>query len=121
MMAGPDRRSTADRVYRALLPLYPAEFRQRFGADMVDFFRDRRRAAFRMSGTLGVVRVWIDALADLIGVASLERIDAIKRSMPPMHRSAPAHITTDSRNEDMLSSGRPRVWATRIACTQASR
>ena len=71
MATGPDRRSIADRVYRTLLYLYPSEFRQRFGPDMVDFFRDRRRAAHAESGTLGAARVWPRAIADVVWVASL--------------------------------------------------
>ena len=54
--------SPADRAYRVLLRLYPREFRQRFGSDMVDFFRDRRLAAHRTAGTLGVARAWARAI-----------------------------------------------------------
>ena len=34
-----------ERLYRALLRLYPAEFRRRYGVAMLDFYRERRRAA----------------------------------------------------------------------------
>ena len=34
-----------ERLYRRLLRLYPAEFRRRYGAAMLDFYRERRRAA----------------------------------------------------------------------------
>ena len=101
MMSAPDRRSAADRVYRVLLRLYPTEFRQRFGPDMVDFFRDRRRAARQESGTLGVARVWVGALADVFTMASLERFESVRRSV---RSTDPTSLTTDSRNEDMLST-----------------
>ena len=110
MMTGPDPRSIADRIYRVLLGMYPREFRQRFGPDMVDFFRDRRRAARQTAGTLGVVRVWLHAIADVLGVASLERLDALDRSVRAARESLSSgrvlsSVTTiDSRNEDMLST-----------------
>ena len=106
MMSEPDRRSAADRVYRALLRVYPRDFRQRFGADMVDFFRDRRRSAREAHGTLGVVRVWIDALVDLASMAALERLDGVRRSARSVRdRRINSHtLATESRNEDMLST-----------------
>ena len=99
--------SPADRAYRMLLRLYPREFRQRFGPDMVDFFRDRRHAARRTSGTLGVARVWARAISDVIGVAALERAGAVSRSLRAARDSwndEPSRITFDSRNEDMLAT-----------------
>jgi putative ABC transport system permease protein len=104
MMTGPDRRSTADRIYRALLCLYPSDFRRRFGPDMVDFFRDRRRAAQETDGTLGAARVWVHAIADVVTVAPLERIDAVRRSVAGARRTSPTTIPIDSRNEDMMST-----------------
>ena len=77
MIAAPDPRSMADRCYRALLRLYPRDFRERFGPDMVDFFRDRRAAARRTGGTLGVAWAWVVAIADVLRIATLERLDEI--------------------------------------------
>ena len=99
--------SAADRMYRLLLRLYPLDFRQRFGADMADFFRDRRLAARRSSGALGVARVWAHAIMDVIGVAALERADSVVRSLRAARDSwidEPSRITFDSRNENMLAT-----------------
>jgi putative ABC transport system permease protein len=97
----------ADRIYRALLRLYPRDFRDRFGADMTDFFRDRRLTARRTDGTLGVARAWARAAGDVIHVASLERADAVVRVARAARDwwsdDAPP-ITLDSRDEDMLAT-----------------
>ena len=109
MIAGPDPRSVADRCYRALLRLYPPDFRERFGPDMVDFFRDRRAAARRADGTLGVAWAWVVAIADVLRIATLERLDGIARWFgrardSRIHTTQAARITFDSRNEDMFAT-----------------
>jgi putative ABC transport system permease protein len=70
------RPSIADRLYRALLRLFPAEFRGDFGDDMVDDFRDQRQDAYRARGIAGVVRVWLSALGDVARRAPGEQADA---------------------------------------------
>jgi predicted permease len=107
MTAEPSSKSLADRLYGALLWLYPRDFRDRFGHDMVDFFRDRRVAARRAGGTVGVARTWVRAVADIVGVASLERTDAIARRLRAARdawNDDGGHITLDARNEDMLAT-----------------
>jgi putative ABC transport system permease protein len=107
MTRGHGSPSLADRIYQALLHLYPRDFRQRFGSDMADFFRDRRLAARRSAGTLGMARVWARAILDVVGVASLERAGAVARSLRAARDSwtdEPSRITFDSRNEDMLAT-----------------
>ena len=101
-----DVRYTAlsDRIYRMLLRLYPRDFRERFGGDMTDFFRDRRLTA-RDHGALGVARVWYDALVDVVRVAVLERAEAAARTLRKAHaRHDAARLILDTRNEDMLST-----------------
>jgi putative ABC transport system permease protein len=96
----------ADRAYRVLLRLYPREFRERFGGDMTDFFHDRRLAA-RQHGTLGVARVWLSAVADVIRVAALERADTTARRVRARgdSRNHTIHRTAfDTRNEDMMAT-----------------
>jgi putative ABC transport system permease protein len=100
------RYSGADRLYRLLLRLYPREFRERFGGDMTDFFRDRRAAA-RAQGTLGVARVWWDAVADVFRIATLERADATTRRLRALRESRNGdrpRITLDTRDEDMMAT-----------------
>jgi len=53
------------RWFRALLRLFPSEFRGDFGRQMVDDFRDLRDDAVARRGSSGRVRVWLRAVADV--------------------------------------------------------
>jgi hypothetical protein len=52
-------------VYRQMLAVYPARFRDEYGPHMAQVFRDCCREAFRRRRWLGVAWLWITALADL--------------------------------------------------------
>jgi len=60
------------RIYRLLLFAYPREFRQEFGGEMHQVFRDYYRDE-ASSGSL--VRFWFRTLADLVLSAAKERTD----------------------------------------------
>jgi putative ABC transport system permease protein len=72
------------RLYRALLLLFPAEFRHEYGSEMARLFRDRCRNE-------GVLRVVFEALPDLAMSAWREHMDAlwsdIRYSMRSMRKS----------------------------------
>jgi hypothetical protein len=53
------------RIYRALLILYPADYRHEFGALMVQMFRDVSRDKFHKQGVIGVAFWWCATLLDL--------------------------------------------------------
>ena len=72
------RLSRADRAYARLLHLFPAPFRERFGADLLDLFRDKRRAA-AAHGRVALVQFWLRAVADLATSAARERRAARRR------------------------------------------
>ena len=55
-----------ERLYSRLLRLYPEAFRLRYGAEMLDFYRERRRAEGR--------RIWPRLLLDLLLSATAERL-----------------------------------------------
>src|SRR6476619_4004286 len=48
----------SERLFRALLLLYPRSFRARFGAEMLAFFRARRNEARHQLGVRGMLRLW---------------------------------------------------------------
>ena len=52
----------SDKVYSWLLRLYPSHFRQAYGEEARQLFRDRARAE---KGFLPAVRLWLDLLVDL--------------------------------------------------------
>jgi putative ABC transport system permease protein len=59
-----------DRLYRLLLRLYPAEFQEEYGREMLQVFRDRAKHEPR-------ARVWLDLVGDLVVTAPREWTDAL--------------------------------------------
>jgi putative ABC transport system permease protein len=74
-MAGPPLH---DRLYRALLKLFPREFRGDFGDQMVDDFRDQREDA-AVSGRVAGVRLWTRTVVDTLHRAPREHLDILRR------------------------------------------
>jgi hypothetical protein len=67
----------AERVYRILLALYPTEFRQAYGAAMVQVFRDVSR---EQEGLRGLVYWWGATLFDLVRTALQQRREVMSAS-----------------------------------------
>ncbi|MEP6496022.1 MAG: ABC transporter permease [bacterium] len=67
--------SADERLYRGLLHLYPAEFRDRFTLEMIEAFRDERRAALRDGQS--VARFWLSLVPDLVTQAAAERLASV--------------------------------------------
>ncbi len=74
--------SRSDRIYRALLGLYPAPFREEFGGPMSQLFRDLRRDAAR-GGPGALAALWLRTLADLLVTAAREHMerDSVMRTI----------------------------------------
>ena len=66
--------SVSERIYRALLVVYPKKFREDYGTKMLQVFRDSFRTAYRRHGTSGVIDLWLHTCADLLVTALVERI-----------------------------------------------
>jgi hypothetical protein len=60
-------------LYRALLYLYPKQFRAAYGQHMRLTFRDACRAAYRQNGTGGLLALWLPTLLDLFKSVLEER------------------------------------------------
>ena len=67
---GPGR---SERVYRALLLVYPKDFRRRYGPQMVQVFGDLWREERERAGLAGVVMLWARTVLDLLRTAASER------------------------------------------------
>jgi putative ABC transport system permease protein len=67
------QRTGAELIYRRLLVLFPAAFRDRFAEDLIDLFRDKRRAA-EARGRAALAVFWISILADVVLTAAAERL-----------------------------------------------
>lgn len=79
-MTGSDRArgDLGERAFRALLVLYPPEFRSRFGTEMVAFFNARRQEARHRAGTDASLRLWRHLLADILVSAPLQWLAAAR-------------------------------------------
>jgi hypothetical protein len=64
--------NAGERVYRALLYLYPARFRRAFKQDLIETFRDERRSAAR-SG-ISPASFWLATLHDVVTHGTAERL-----------------------------------------------
>ena len=64
---------TAERIYSALLRLYPKPFREEYGSEMLSAFRDMRQA--RRSSP---IRFWVFVLADSVSAAARERLEGTR-------------------------------------------
>lgn len=56
----------SERVYRALLNLYPADFRRTYRQPMLQVFRDVCRDAYRQGGAWGLAQWWAAAGVDFL-------------------------------------------------------
>jgi hypothetical protein len=63
----------SERAYRALLVLYPAEFRDEYGKHMAQVFRDSCRDVYRHGGAEALLQWWLAALLDLVLTVISER------------------------------------------------
>ncbi len=58
---------------RAMLRVFPRDFRERFGEDIANHFGTGSREARARRGPLGVVHFWIKSMVDVVRVAAAER------------------------------------------------
>lgn len=70
----PERKDVSEWIYGILLRLYPAEFRSRYGGQMLQTFRDTCWVAYRQSGIFGVLLIWSATFGDLVKTAFEERV-----------------------------------------------
>ena len=70
--------SRAERIFRRLLRLFPAEFRGDFGDDMTAAFHDQRRDALARGGSLSAMRLWWDTLGGVLTTAPREHVDLLR-------------------------------------------
>jgi hypothetical protein len=63
----------SERLYAALLYLYPKTFRAAYGRQMRQTFRDASRVAYGQNGAGGLLALWVPTLLDLFRTALEER------------------------------------------------
>jgi predicted permease len=97
----------SERLFSALVRLFPPRFRDQFGQDMRELFRDQVRAARAREGRQGVMRLWLAVIPSLARAALLERADAarhaIRRLRAARHNAPSAPTRRDSVLETLHS------------------
>jgi hypothetical protein len=71
----------SERVYRALLRLYPAGYREVYGEQMALAFRDLARERLRCAGARGLAGLWLGTLGDLVVTAPREHWAAVEGAL----------------------------------------
>src|SRR5262245_10287157 len=67
-----------DRLFRALMRLFPAEFRADHGREMASHFTAERRDA---GHGIGMVRLWLATIKDVLSTAPGEHLDVLGRDL----------------------------------------
>ena len=70
--------SRAERFFRRLLRLFPADFRGDFGDDMAATFDDQRRDVLARGGSVAALRLWWDTVRGIITTAPREHVDLLR-------------------------------------------
>ena len=70
--------SRADRVFRWLLRLFPAEFRGDFGDEMAATFRDQQRDVLATGRSLDSLRLWWQTVRGILSSAPREHLDVLR-------------------------------------------
>jgi putative ABC transport system permease protein len=90
--------SVGERFYRACLWLYPESFRRTFARDLIETFRDERRAAAHSRAT--AFAFWMEALRDVVVQGLAERAAATARTVTGRG--------TDTTEESLMAA---RSWS----------
>ncbi len=62
--------TTSTRLYAALVQFYPKRFREAYGDELQQVFRDCARDAHQRAGAWGLIRVWLGVLPDFFTTAA---------------------------------------------------
>jgi predicted permease len=110
-VTGRIRTTWSERLYAALLLMLPAGFRDEYGEQMRELFRDQLHQAQANRGALGVIRFWTRATADLCTAAIGEHVAEFRaRSHPPMNArrstSSTGHLMSNAFLQDVRFAAR---------------
>src|ERR1044072_5389013 len=73
------------RVYKVLLVAYPSDFRREYGPSMLQVFRDRYIDEASRKHRFAIISYWMDVLSDLLGSASKEHSENLRKANDPMN------------------------------------
>src|SRR5271165_773412 len=70
------QRTASERLYQFLLLAYPRAFRAEYESEMLQVFSDAYGDARHQRGTLGVLRLWREFVADLVKTACVQQVES---------------------------------------------
>jgi len=73
--------SPSDRIYRALLRLFPGDFRSEFESEMEQAFREQREGIERRRGKAGLFRLWGETIAGIFTTAPAEHLAMLRQDI----------------------------------------
>jgi len=73
----PRQTTLSEKLYSAMVHLYPFPFRDEFGREMKQVFREQARETAERSGKLGVLFLWLRVIADFVWTCTKEHFLAI--------------------------------------------
>ena len=73
-------------LYRRLLVVYPAAFRHAYADEMVRLFEDLLADARRPGERLGILRLWMSTVIDLLTSATRQRMEDAMNNHPALTR-----------------------------------
>jgi predicted permease len=94
----------SERAFALLVRLFPRAFRDRFGDDMRELFRDQIRGAHGHAGLAGVVSLWMRTIPSLAHAALLEQRDAVRDAAQRQRTIDTAHTSFTSRRDSVLET-----------------
>ena len=74
-----NRRTVSERIYGVLLRLLPFYFRDEFGSEMEEVFREQEAAVKQERGAMKRLRLWWETLAGIVGVAPREHFSILRQ------------------------------------------
>lgn len=86
-----------ERAYRALMLVYPRDFRRRVGTDMAEVFADLCRHEHRTRGAWGLMALTGRTLRDVTRNGLAERFKRAGGSVAPQPEATPSRLPRDSR------------------------
>jgi len=69
----------SERFYRALLRLFPFDFRGDFGSEMEQTFQEQRRRAEKEEGRMGLLRLWWETMTGIFTTAPAEHVSIFRQ------------------------------------------
>jgi putative ABC transport system permease protein len=75
------KQTLSERFYRALLRLFPFDFRGDFGPEMEQTFREQRVHVERQAGKIGLFRLWGETIAGIFTTAPAEHLSMLRQDV----------------------------------------